>query len=243
MDVRLTSEDILKRKFNVACVECGGFDEWKIILACGRSAIVTRHGSCKHTRELLCFFCRHSTEMPQIALVAYQHDHDIGICMVAKFFQPSGNIIVGLMFADIIDQKRSHCPPVICWCDSAIPLPVQQYPRSAPWSFSYLPESTVWQIRRLSSTSNPDWTHSEWSGSTGLTFRLQNLRSGRLFWVWAIFTGCVDPVPFVPLKRNYHWCELTKFRECSGEYDLHRTHHLPCWRTGDSMQSSQQTAL
>ena len=58
----------------------------------------------RRTGKLLCFFCWYSPQMPQITLVSHQHDHDVGISMIPEFLQPSLNILIRLVFADIVDE-------------------------------------------------------------------------------------------------------------------------------------------
>ena len=60
--------------------------------------------------------------MSQIALVSNQHDHDVCIRMVAQLLQPSSDVVIGLMLADIVDQQCSDCASVICGCDSPVAL-------------------------------------------------------------------------------------------------------------------------
>lgn len=66
------------------------------------------------TGKLLRFFCRHGPEMPQIALVTNQHDNDVGICVVPELFQPSRNVVVCLVLADVVNEKRAHSASVVC---------------------------------------------------------------------------------------------------------------------------------
>lgn len=63
-----------------------------------------RSMDCRHTGKLLCFFCWYSPQMPQITLVPHQHDYDVGISMIPEFLQPPLNILVCLVFADIVDE-------------------------------------------------------------------------------------------------------------------------------------------
>ena len=42
--------------------------------------------------------------------------------MVSEFFEPPRDVLVGLMFADIVDEKCAHSASVVCRCDGAIPL-------------------------------------------------------------------------------------------------------------------------
>ena len=57
-----------------------------------------------HTCELLCFLCRDSSQVSQIALVSNKHDDNIRVRMVPQLFKPSRNIFICLVLADIIYQ-------------------------------------------------------------------------------------------------------------------------------------------
>jgi hypothetical protein len=50
----------------------------------------------------------------QIALVTDKHDHDVGVCMISQLLKPSGNIVVSLMFADVVYQQGSNGTSVVC---------------------------------------------------------------------------------------------------------------------------------
>lgn len=42
--------------------------------------------------------------MSQVAFVSHQHDDDVGVGMIPQLFEPSRNILIRLMFADIVHQ-------------------------------------------------------------------------------------------------------------------------------------------
>lgn len=52
-------------------------------------------------------------EVPQIALVAHQHDDDVVIRVIPQLLQPAFDVFVSQMFCDVIDQKSSNCTPVV----------------------------------------------------------------------------------------------------------------------------------
>lgn len=58
--------------------------------------------------------------MPQITFVSDQHNDDISISMIPQLLQPSCNVLIGLMLADVINKKSSDCAPVVGRCDSTI---------------------------------------------------------------------------------------------------------------------------
>jgi hypothetical protein len=52
--------------------------------------------------------------MSQIALVSDQHNHNVGICVVAQLLKPPSYIIVGLVFTDIVDKQSANCATIVC---------------------------------------------------------------------------------------------------------------------------------
>lgn len=60
--------------------------------------------------------------MPQIALVSDQHNDDVGVGMVAQLLEPPGDILVGLVLADIVNEKGTDSATVVCGCDGAVAL-------------------------------------------------------------------------------------------------------------------------
>ena len=60
--------------------------------------------------------------MPQITLVAHQHDDDVDIGMVSQLLQPPGHVLVGLVFADIVDEQGADSASVVGRGDGAIPF-------------------------------------------------------------------------------------------------------------------------
>ncbi len=74
------------------------------------------------TCKLLGLFCRDGTQVSQIALVSDEHDHDVGVRVIPQLFQPSCDIIVCLVLADIVDEESADCPPVVGGGDGTISL-------------------------------------------------------------------------------------------------------------------------
>lgn len=60
--------------------------------------------------------------MPQIALVSHQHDDNVCVCMVSQFLQPSCHILVGLVLADVVNEKGAHSAAVVGRRNSTVPL-------------------------------------------------------------------------------------------------------------------------
>jgi len=75
-----------------------------------------------HTCKLFSFLCRHSSQVSQITLVSNQHDDDIRISMVPQLLEPPCDILVSLVFADIVDKQSSHGTSVVGRRNGAISL-------------------------------------------------------------------------------------------------------------------------
>ena len=66
--------------------------------------------------------------MPQIALVSDEHDDDVGIGVVPQLLQPPCDIFVGLVLADIVDEKSADGAAIVGRGDGAIPLLARRVP-------------------------------------------------------------------------------------------------------------------
>jgi hypothetical protein len=58
----------------------------------------------------------------KVTLIPHKHDDNVGVSVVAKFFQPSCDIIISLVFADIVDEQSANSAAVICRSNSPVPL-------------------------------------------------------------------------------------------------------------------------
>lgn len=58
--------------------------------------------------------------MPQIALVTDKHDNNVGVGMVAQFLEPSCDVLVGLVLADIVDEKGTDGTTVVGGGDGTV---------------------------------------------------------------------------------------------------------------------------
>lgn len=58
--------------------------------------------------------------MPQIALVSHEHDDYVAIGVIPQLFQPPSDILICLVFRDIVDKQRSDGAAIIGRCDGAI---------------------------------------------------------------------------------------------------------------------------
>lgn len=55
----------------------------------------------------------HGPQVPQVTLVAHQHDDNVVIRVIPQLLQPALHILVSQMLCDVIDQKSSNCTPVV----------------------------------------------------------------------------------------------------------------------------------
>lgn len=60
--------------------------------------------------------------MSQIALVSNQHNDDVGISVIPQFLEPSRDILVGLVLADVVNEQGSHSAAVVGGGNGAVSL-------------------------------------------------------------------------------------------------------------------------
>ena len=58
----------------------------------------------ERTGKLLCLLRRYGSQMPQIALIAHQHDHNVRVGVVPQLFQPSLHVLVRLVLRDVVNE-------------------------------------------------------------------------------------------------------------------------------------------
>ena len=51
--------------------------------------------------------------MFQITFIAHKHDDDVRICVVPKLFQPPGDIHVGCMLGDVVNEESTDRTAVV----------------------------------------------------------------------------------------------------------------------------------
>jgi hypothetical protein len=51
--------------------------------------------------------------MFQITLIAHEHDDDVRICVVPKLFQPPGDIHIGCVLSDVVNQESTDRTAVV----------------------------------------------------------------------------------------------------------------------------------
>jgi len=103
---RLTCEYVLECRFNVRRVEGRGFYETQAVALGKQLRLVRGHGA----------------QVPQVGLVAHQHDDDVLVGVVAQLPQPPLHVLVGQMLGNVIDEQGSHSTAVVGRGDGAVTL-------------------------------------------------------------------------------------------------------------------------
>lgn len=85
-------------------------------------------GTIQRTRKLFRLLRGHCAQMSQIALVSDQHDHDVGISMVPQLLQPPVDILVGLMFANVVYEESPDRTTVVSRRDGPVPFLTSSIP-------------------------------------------------------------------------------------------------------------------
>jgi len=60
--------------------------------------------------------------VPQIALVSNEHDNDVGVGMVPELLQPPGDVVVGLVLADVVDEQSTNGTAIVRRRDGPVPF-------------------------------------------------------------------------------------------------------------------------
>jgi hypothetical protein len=63
-----------------------------------------------------------SSQVSQIALVSDQHDDNVGIGVISQLLEPSCDVFVGLMLADIVDEKSTNGTSIVSGSNGAVSL-------------------------------------------------------------------------------------------------------------------------
>ena len=58
--------------------------------------------------------------MPQIALVAHQHDDDVRVGVIPQLLKPSRDVLVCLVLADIVDEEGTDGASVVSRRDRTV---------------------------------------------------------------------------------------------------------------------------
>lgn len=63
-----------------------------------------------------------SSQVSQIALVSDQHDDNIGISVISQLLEPSCDVLVGLVLADIVDEESADGTSIVSGSNGAVSL-------------------------------------------------------------------------------------------------------------------------
>ena len=92
-----TCENVVESRLDVGRVQRRSLDEGKVVLL-GEGARVLR---------------RHGAQVAQVRLVAHQHDHDVGVGVVAKLPEPALHVLVRQVLGDVVDEQSTDGAPVV----------------------------------------------------------------------------------------------------------------------------------
>lgn len=104
--IGFTCEYILECGFNVRRVEGRGFYETQTVAL----------------RKQFRLIRRHRTQVPQIGLVAHQHNDNVLVGMIAQLSQPPLHILVRQMLGNIVDEQCADSTTIICRGNGPITL-------------------------------------------------------------------------------------------------------------------------
>lgn len=65
------------------------------------------------TGKLFSLLGRHSAQVSQIGLVSNEHDDNVTVSMVSQLLEPSGDILVCLVLADVVDEQGTDGAAVV----------------------------------------------------------------------------------------------------------------------------------
>lgn len=82
----------------------------------------------RRTSESLCLLSGDRTQMLQIALVPYKHNDDVGVGVIPQLLEPTGDIDIGRVLSNIVDQQGAHRATVVSTGDCAVPFLARRVP-------------------------------------------------------------------------------------------------------------------
>lgn len=74
------------------------------------------------TGKLLSLLGGHSAQVSQIGLVSNQHDDNVTVGMVSQLFEPSGDVLVCLVLADVVNEQGTNGAAVVGRGNGAVTL-------------------------------------------------------------------------------------------------------------------------
>lgn len=74
------------------------------------------------TGKLLGLLGGHSAQVSQIGLVSNQHNDNVTVGVVSQLFEPSGDILVCLVLADVVNEQGTNSAAVVSRGDGTVTL-------------------------------------------------------------------------------------------------------------------------
>ena len=87
----------MESRLDVGRVQRRSLDEGKVVLLGEGTRFLRRHGA----------------QVAQVRLVAHQHDHDVGVGVVAKLPEPALHVLVRQVLGDVVDEQCTDGAPVV----------------------------------------------------------------------------------------------------------------------------------
>lgn len=66
--------------------------------------------------------------MPQVRLVADEHDDNVRVCMIPELLEPSADIDVARVLGDVVDEQGTHRSTVVGRSDGSVSLLTSRVP-------------------------------------------------------------------------------------------------------------------
>lgn len=67
----------------------------------------------QRTSKLFGLLGGYSAQVSQIGLVSNQHDDNVTVGVVSQLFEPSGDVLVCLVLADVVDEQGTDSAAVV----------------------------------------------------------------------------------------------------------------------------------
>lgn len=81
--------------------------------ASGRCERTASQGQAVLLRKEFCLFGRDGAQVPQIALVADEHDDNLGIGVITEFLEPAEDVDVGGVFRNVVHEEGADGSAVV----------------------------------------------------------------------------------------------------------------------------------
>ena len=140
----------------------------------------------KRTCKVFGLLERHGTQVPQVALVAHEHDDHLLVAVVAQLFEPLAHAHVRLVLGQIVDEQSADSTAIERVRDGAESLLASRVPHLCLNVYIYM--HTIYRILYTSSLKTS-------SHVFGLTLIF-------LLLIWTVRVENSTPMVLVDLKSN-----------------------------------------